>query len=52
MKLSSFFQHILFLKSYYMYKLTTSKTFSFLSLFRMKIPNSLLASAVYSLFPH
>ncbi|EAE8619485.1 hypothetical protein BSX36_08755 [Listeria monocytogenes] len=36
----------------YNHKLTTSKTFSFFPLFRMKIPNSLLASVVYSLFPH
>ncbi|ORI32857.1 hypothetical protein BS612_01200 [Listeria monocytogenes] len=35
----------------YSHKLTTSKTFSFFSpLFRMKIPNSLLTDAVYSLF--
>ncbi|AYY70633.1 hypothetical protein Y527_12505 [Listeria monocytogenes] len=36
----------------YNHKLTTSKTFSFFPLFRMKIPNSLLTSVVYSLFPH
>ncbi|EAE4635161.1 hypothetical protein E1X87_14870, partial [Listeria monocytogenes] len=39
----------------YSYKLTTSKTFSFFPLFRMKIPNSqtpFLTSVVYSLFPH
>ncbi|EAD8563092.1 hypothetical protein AF428_14495, partial [Listeria monocytogenes] len=36
----------------YSHKLTTSKTFSFFPLFRMKIPNSLLTSVVYSLFPH
>ncbi|EAC2338050.1 hypothetical protein AFW17_14305 [Listeria monocytogenes] len=43
----------------YSHKLTTSKTFSFFPLFRMKIPNSLfdqcgllpfLTDAVYSLF--